>query len=331
MRRRAVPGGGAKAARLPAESAAAASSAGTAATRERTVSMPSPARRVAGSAHGGMKRTACPWTRPNALWGGSVGVEPGALHACEGAVGVGDGGDQGGEAGEPARLVAVGERGMEAQRRKAADVQAAGAEVAFRVGAAEGAAGAPQAPGRSGAVPGRGRVCAVGLRVPALRCGQGEEGAGLVEGGAEGACPDAVADEVEQVAVLAGRRIGPPPAGRPRGAQAHEQGPPLGAVEVAGDPVAALPAAVGKVAPAHGLGAFERIDREAARPDPFDRPPIRDHAMAILEPIEAGTDEAPASSAAPLPESPASLPSPAGPPLSELEFTGCEAVCMTLI
>ena len=51
--------------------------------------------------------------------------------------------------------------------------------------------------------------------------------------------------------------------------------------------------------------------------------------MAILEPIEAGTDEAPASSAAPLPESSASLPSPAGPPLSELEFTGCEAVPMT--
>ena len=51
--------------------------------------------------------------------------------------------------------------------------------------------------------------------------------------------------------------------------------------------------------------------------------------MAILEPIEAGTDEAPASSAAPPPESPAFLPSPAGPPLSELEFTGCEAVPMT--
>ena len=51
--------------------------------------------------------------------------------------------------------------------------------------------------------------------------------------------------------------------------------------------------------------------------------------MAILEPIEAGTDEAPASSAAPLPESPASLPSPAGPPLSELEFIGCKAVPMT--
>ena len=51
--------------------------------------------------------------------------------------------------------------------------------------------------------------------------------------------------------------------------------------------------------------------------------------MAILESIEAGTDEAPASSAASPPESPAPLPSPAGPPLSELEFAGCKAVPMT--
>ena len=42
-----MPGGGTKAARLPAESEAAPGSAGTAATRESTVSMPSPTRRVA--------------------------------------------------------------------------------------------------------------------------------------------------------------------------------------------------------------------------------------------------------------------------------------------
>ena len=55
--------------------------------------------------------------------------------------------------------------------------------------------------------------------------------------------------------------------------------------------------------------------------------------MAILEPIEAGTDEAPASSAALPPKSPASPPLPAASPvelpLSELEFTGCKAVPMT--
>ena len=51
---------------------------------------------------------------------------------------------------------------------------------------------------------------------------RGEEGAGLVEGGAEGACADAVADEVEQVAVLAssgpdGARGGSSAGTRPRG------------------------------------------------------------------------------------------------------------------
>ena len=82
--------------------------------------------------------------------------------------------------------------------------------VGVGVGAAERAAATLQAPGRCGAVPGAG-----GLRVPALRRGKGEEGAGLIEDGAEGACADAVVDEV------------------------------------AGDPATALPAAVGEVAPAH--------------------------------------------------------------------------------
>ena len=50
--------------------------------------------------------------------------------------------------------------------------------------------------------------------------------------------------------------------------------------------------------------------------------------MAILESIEAGTEEAPASSAALPSQSPASSP-PAELPLSELEFTGCKAVPMT--
>ena len=50
--------------------------------------------------------------------------------------------------------------------------------------------------------------------------------------------------------------------------------------------------------------------------------------MATLEPIDAGTDEAPASSAALPPKPPASSP-PAELPLSELEFTGCTAVPMT--
>ena len=89
--------------------------------------------------------------------GGTLGMEPGALHAFEGTVRAGDGGDEGGEAA-PARGVAVGERGMEAQRREAAVPQSPGAEVGVGQGAFEGAAASPQAPGRGGAVPGRGRV-----------------------------------------------------------------------------------------------------------------------------------------------------------------------------
>ena len=63
--------------------------------------------------------------------GGAAGMEPGALHAFERPARAGDGGDEGGEAA-PARIVAVGERGMEAQRREAAGVEAPGAEVGFR-------------------------------------------------------------------------------------------------------------------------------------------------------------------------------------------------------
>ena len=44
--------------------------------------------------------------------------------------------------------------------------------------------------GRGGAAPSRGRVRAVGLRVPGLYHWQGEEGAGLVEGGAQRSRPD---------------------------------------------------------------------------------------------------------------------------------------------
>ena len=57
--------------------------------------------------------------------------------------------------------------------------------------------------------------------------------------------------------------------------------------------------------------AFGRIDREAVKPDPFDPPPIRNHAMATTELFEAGTDEDSVSSAALPPASPAPLPSSA--------------------
>ena len=60
-------------------------------------------------------------------------------------------------------------------------------------------------------------------------------------------------DEVEQVAVLPGRGVGPFP--RYAGTvEADEERPPAGAVEIARDPVAALLAAVRQVAPADGFG-----------------------------------------------------------------------------
>ena len=68
MTRRATPGGGANAPRLPAESAAAAVNSGTAATTDSTVSMPSPTSSVAPSA-GWPNLTAKPWMRPSALRG----------------------------------------------------------------------------------------------------------------------------------------------------------------------------------------------------------------------------------------------------------------------
>ena len=40
-------------------------------------------------------------------------------------------------------------------------------------------------------------------------CRHGEEGAGFVEGGLEGSGTDAEADEIEQVAVLAGGGVAP--------------------------------------------------------------------------------------------------------------------------
>ena len=64
-------------------------------------------------------------------------------------------------------------------------------------------------------------------------------------------------DEVEQVAVLPGRGVGPFP--RYAGSvEADEERAAASAVQIAGDPVAALLAAVRQVAPADGFGVGER-------------------------------------------------------------------------
>ena len=82
---------------------------------------------------------------------------------------------------------------------------------------------------------------------------QGEEGAGLVHGGTQRGGADVQADQVEQVAMLAGRGIGPftAPARRRK---AHEERAAHAAAGVAGGPVIALPAAPGQVAPADVFG-----------------------------------------------------------------------------
>ena len=74
----------------------------------------------------------------------------------------------------------------------------------------------------------------------------------------------AFADDVEQIAMLAGRRVGPF-AGRPlarfRSSQPDEKGAPWRVADIANQPVAAFPPAVGEVVATHRLG----IARETVR------------------------------------------------------------------
>ena len=129
------------------------------------------------------------------------GIEPRAVHAGNGPVGAGHGGDQRRQAAHAA-AVAVEERGVEAKRREAAAVDCPGTQVGLGMGAVDGAAALPQAASRFRPVVG------VGTAIEG-RGRQGEEGASLGEGGAERARAGGDADEVEQIPVLAGRGVGP--------------------------------------------------------------------------------------------------------------------------
>ena len=77
---------------------------------------------------------------------------------------------------------------------------------------------------------------------------------GLGEGGAERGRAGGDADEIEEVAVLAGAGVSPLP-GDAGGREADEEGAPPRAANVAGGPVSALLAALGQVAAADFLGA----------------------------------------------------------------------------
>ncbi len=123
-------------------------------------------------------------------------------------------------------------------------------QIALGGGAGDGPATPPQAARRLGGVI---RLFDRRTRRRSLRR-QCQEGARLGERGAERRRVRAVADDVEQVAVLAGGHVGEL-AGRAGSAQADEERTPAGAVEVAADPVAALAAAVGQILAANLLGA----------------------------------------------------------------------------
>ena len=74
----------------------------------------------------------------------------------------------------------------------------------------------------------------------------------------------AFADDVEQIAVLAGRRVRPFASGALTGfwpVQPDEEGAPRRVADIANQPIAALPSAVGEVVAAHRLG----IARETVR------------------------------------------------------------------
>ena len=136
-------------------------------TTDSTVSMPSPASRVAPEADP-PKRTARPWTRPKCFaragevgFFGSLGVKPGALHALDGAIIAGDGGDQCREAVD-AVISTIDEIGMKPQRREAAMADGAGVQVGFRMGAIDGPATPPEAARRFLTVIAAGAIAAIG-------------------------------------------------------------------------------------------------------------------------------------------------------------------------
>ena len=146
---------------------------------------------------------------------------------------------------------------MEAQRREAAARETARMEIALRVGAVDGAATPPEATCRLR------RVVAVAL-ARGRRSRQGEEGARLVERRAQRRRVHPIADDVEQVAVRPLGRVGPF-ARRAGSCEPDIERAPAGAVEVARDPVAALAAAMGEIAPTDGLGLGAERGGDAGR------------------------------------------------------------------
>ncbi len=98
-----------------------------------------------------------------------------------------------------------------------------------------------------------------------LRSQQTEKAPRLVQRVAERARALHGGDQVEQVAVLAGRRVGPLAGGARAGAgamQADVEAAPRRVADVAGEPVAALAASVGQVVAADRLGVLGKAARQ---------------------------------------------------------------------
>ena len=140
-------------------------------------------------------------------------------------------------------------RPKECFNREATMADGAGVQVGFRMGAIDGPATPPEAARRFLTVIAAGVIAAIGGGGRR----QGKEGAGLLHGVPQRCSAGVQTDEIEQIAMLVGRGVGPF-SGYAWGRQAHEERAPLGTVCVAGCPVSALFAAAGKVAAADVFG-----------------------------------------------------------------------------
>ena len=138
---------------------------------------------------------------------------------------------------------------MKPQGREAAMADGAGVQIGFRMGAIDGPATPPKAARCFFTVIAAGVIAAI---VGSGRW-QGEEREGFLHGLPQRCSAGVQTDEIEQIAMLVGRGVGPF-SGYAWRRQAHEERAPLDAACVADGPVSALPASAGKVAAADIFG-----------------------------------------------------------------------------
>ena len=202
------------------------------------------------------------------------GVEVDALHADEAARGVGHPGDEAGELAEDVAVVrvAVVEARVEAERRVPACANRPRVQIGLRRGAVDGPAHRPEPARRLGASV---RVAAAIRALGHRRRRVAEEGLRLGHRGSHAGIAALAAQQLEQVAALAGGGIAPPPR-RARGAETHIHRAPGIAVDVPDHPVPPGLAPAGQIRPTHrlgprGKGCGERSCATAVRSAPWIR------------------------------------------------------------